>query len=487
MRSNQFLVRAALATTALAASGCPARDIAQLPVGAAIEERLDIPVANMNNQLDILFVIDNSPSMADKQNTLAENFPRFIEVLQTIQGGQPDLHIGVVTSDVDAGFNFSDTDGGTCHVNGDDGLLQLPSRNCPAISLDNGQRFIADAYDGDAHRTNYTAGHGLAEVFSCMARVGDKGCGFEQHLEAMKLALDGSRLENAGFLRHDAYLAVIVLADEDDCSALDKGLFDPNPLKDNVIDPLGPAIFRCPEFGVRCDGGNLSRSNTADYENCEPRDTDDSKYLWHPQHYINFLTTAVKDDPDLLIGAVIVGDPGQPPHLSVALDEKGNPELQPSCTFDAENGDHEKAFPAVRLDFFARQFGDQGGLSTICQGNLEGAMTTIAKLLRRVVGTPCLDGPIDPTDIDPAMPGAQVDCQVSDVIHPGRADQTETVLPRCPMIDDATPDTSTVPCWWTTVDAMACKDTETHLALKVERGGDTPHAGTHVVARCVLK
>src|SRR5262249_14997941 len=263
-------------------------------------------------------------------------------------------------------------------------------------------------------------------------------------------------------------------------------LFDPNPLKNTVIDPLGPAIFRCPDFGVRCDGNNLSRSATADYTNCEPRATDDSKYLWHPQHYVNFLTTVVKNDPDLLIGAVIAGDPGNPGHLSVTIDDKGNPELQPSCSFDAENGDHEKAFPAVRLAAFSHAFGDQGRFVTICQGNLEDSMTTIARLLRRVVGTPCLDGPIDPTDIDPALPGAEVACQVPDSIQPGRAAGSEQVLPRCPMIDDTTPDTRTVPCWWTTVDEAACKDTETHIALKVERGGDTPRAGTHVVVRCAL-
>src|SRR5882724_7910439 len=59
----------------------------------------DIPV-NLNRDIDILFVIDDSPSMADKQANLEANFHRFIEVLETIDGGLPNVHIAVVTSDL---------------------------------------------------------------------------------------------------------------------------------------------------------------------------------------------------------------------------------------------------------------------------------------------------------------------------------------------------------------------------------------------------
>src|SRR5512144_440234 len=53
-----------------------------------------------NRDLDVLFVVDNSPSMADKQRSLAANFPRMMDVLATLDGGLPNLHIGVVTSDM---------------------------------------------------------------------------------------------------------------------------------------------------------------------------------------------------------------------------------------------------------------------------------------------------------------------------------------------------------------------------------------------------
>ena len=59
--------------------------------------------------VDILFMIDNSPSMDPKQNRLATNFPLMMQILQNLPdpttGGVslPDVHIGVVDSDVGAG------------------------------------------------------------------------------------------------------------------------------------------------------------------------------------------------------------------------------------------------------------------------------------------------------------------------------------------------------------------------------------------------
>src|SRR5438128_6566079 len=80
-------------------TGCPDRDIAKVKPEQGRVEYKDIPVT-VNRNVDLLFIIDDSPSMADKQTNLANNFPNFINVLNTIQGGLPDAHIGVATSDV---------------------------------------------------------------------------------------------------------------------------------------------------------------------------------------------------------------------------------------------------------------------------------------------------------------------------------------------------------------------------------------------------
>src|SRR3954471_6095092 len=96
---------AALASSflSLAASGllagCPDRSISEVDPAQGRVEAKDIPI-NVNRNLDILFVIDDSPSMGDKQINLAANFPKFMDVLDSIPGGRPYVHIAVVTSDL---------------------------------------------------------------------------------------------------------------------------------------------------------------------------------------------------------------------------------------------------------------------------------------------------------------------------------------------------------------------------------------------------
>ena len=72
-----------------------------------------------------------------------------------------------------------------------------------------------------------------------VSRLGTEGCGFEQQLESMLKALTPSdssiRFEmntagqgdraNAGFVRPDSLLAIIVVTDEDDGSTIDPQLY----------------------------------------------------------------------------------------------------------------------------------------------------------------------------------------------------------------------------------------------------------------------
>lgn len=70
------LVASALALLA----GCPDRTISVVNPEQGRVEYKDIPVT-VNRDIDILFVVDNSKSMADKQTNLVANFPDFINVL----------------------------------------------------------------------------------------------------------------------------------------------------------------------------------------------------------------------------------------------------------------------------------------------------------------------------------------------------------------------------------------------------------------------
>src|SRR4051812_25248140 len=197
-----------LAVSVLA--GCPDRSIDVVePLQGRVEAK-DIPV-NINRDIDLLFVIDNSPSMADKQANLADNFPRFIDVLRSIPGGLPNVHIGVATSDMgtqgpppSTGPSIGGGAAGTCAGIGKDGALQKSAAVNDVFISD-----IADPVTGKRN-PNYTGD--LATVFGAIAKgAGAKGCGFEQHLGAVQRALTNPA--NGDFLRPTAYLGIIIIAD----------------------------------------------------------------------------------------------------------------------------------------------------------------------------------------------------------------------------------------------------------------------------------
>src|SRR5262245_46168014 len=79
----------ALAACGSLLAGCPDRTISEVNPQQGRVEYKEIPVT-LNRNVDILFVVDDSPSMLDKQNNIKANFPKFIDVLNTIQGGLPD-------------------------------------------------------------------------------------------------------------------------------------------------------------------------------------------------------------------------------------------------------------------------------------------------------------------------------------------------------------------------------------------------------------
>jgi len=97
----------------------------------AAETVVEIP-ATPNPDLDVLFVVDNSVGMASKQRSVATALPRFLARLRLASGGLPNLHIGVVSTDMGTTGSGSRTAGapigtlgtGGCADDGDaEGLL----------------------------------------------------------------------------------------------------------------------------------------------------------------------------------------------------------------------------------------------------------------------------------------------------------------------------------------------------------------------------
>jgi hypothetical protein len=149
-------------------------------------------------KMDIVFIVDDSGSMQEEQQNLASNIPMFASVL-TSRG--IDFHVGISTTGRDISYTI-DVGGMSIQQTevGDNGVFR---NNCGPS-----RRWI-ERTDADP-----------AGSIACRANVGTAGPSEEMPLLMTKFALadrisDG---KNAGFLRSDALLAVVMLTDEDDGS-----------------------------------------------------------------------------------------------------------------------------------------------------------------------------------------------------------------------------------------------------------------------------
>jgi hypothetical protein len=459
-------------TTVGLLAGCPDRSISQPDINQGRVEYKDIPVT-VNRDIDILFVIDDSPSMSDKQTNLKNNFPGFINVLNTIEGGLPNVHIGVVTSDL--GTKGAEDSGGSPSINGcnasKNGDLQVF-----AASTSVQGKFISDTLntDGVTRTQNYTGN--LSDVFSQMATAGALGCGFEQTIEAAKRALNNNP-NNAGFIRPSAYLAIIFLTDEDDCSLSHSSLLDGGNTSLGTLQS-----FRCTRWGIVCDQGGAdpnAMNQVGPKGMCHSADND--TYLTKISDYVNYFK-GLKTDPNSVIVAAIAGVTSpfevemRPPQGSTTPE----PALAHSCSYTGADGKPEYGDPAVRIKELLDNFPNRSTFSTICQQDLSGGLQLIAQLLKLVIGSPCIDGTL--ADVDPNTAGNQYDCSVSDVTNYGKSDQNETVLPQCDKSGPDAPNSTNKPCWAIEMDPMC--SSMSHLTLKVERS-QMPAPDTHVISYCV--
>jgi hypothetical protein len=358
--------------------------------------------AARNRDVDVLFMVDNSQSMLPLQAKLAVNFPAFVQTLSALADGLPNLHIAVVSSDMGAG-----PDGAVinCPVGGDAGIFQFqPRGTCATSGLNAGATFISNV-NGVA---NYTGQ--LADVFSCIAQLGQQGCGFEHQLASVVRALGADGLpppaENAGFLRPDALLDIVLVTNEDDCSAPpDTQMFTTTSMK--VSDTWGPLnSYRCNEYGHLCGGVRPPRTTAADLSGTCHSAEGQGELL----HIADFAAQlkALKPDPSSVFLGALTGPPSpyvvdQAPSLNPTVDPGPWPQIEHSCTQTTG----EYADPAVRIADLVDQFGTNGRLVSICAASF-------APVLEQVVGavggpTPhCLAGP--PGDANPNTSGVQPSC-----------------------------------------------------------------------------
>ncbi|MET0282889.1 MAG: hypothetical protein ABW352_00405 [Polyangiales bacterium] len=372
--------------------------------------------------LDVLFVIDNSGSMASEQLKVAQQLPNLVRVLTSGDRypGVPDanlppgaaakrkfpavtsLHLGVISTNAggidelpsnaqeairscaDLGDDGKLLNSTTVAVDGviatnrsefvgyDAGQVVLPPRpECDLPGLPTYQQFVA----GDNADAVTTA-------FGCVAALGVRGCPFEQPLESMWKALapstgsdalhqfinggkgQGDRY-NEGFLRAEATLAVVLVSDEEDCSISDQGkvMFS---LTQEAEDEYG-------ELNLRC------------FQNA-----DRSELVQPVQRYLDGLKSLKPAHPERIVFAALVGVPqdavASRQSIRAILEREDmryaeNPQSPGFPTRSCVSDRGDEAYPPRRLLQVADGLADRAVIASICEADYGEAFAALVDKL----------------------------------------------------------------------------------------------------------
>jgi len=357
--------------------------------------------------VDILFVVENAGGVTEEEWSLWAELPRFMDILMTGDFDQDgdghgdgeiddedfpavtSLQIGMVSTDMGTG-GFT---GPTCARAdfGDDGILQSRGRTDLDGCLANYPRFLSWRPTPPLSSSEFAR-----DVGCVLIGLGTDGCGFEQQLEATLKAISPSGptsytaddfvpptffrntsghadTSNDGFLREDSLLAVVMLTGEDDCSASDPELFNPDS-----------TAYGRTDLNLRC----YAHADAA----------------LHPiERYVDGLL-GVRRHPSRLVFGVIAGIPTDlvdPPGAAIDWDrlisedlalrdrrmqERIDPampsRLIPSCNVPGRG----QAFPPVRILRVARGLEARGARVSVgsqCQESFRAPMAAIIEQLVR--------------------------------------------------------------------------------------------------------
>lgn len=362
------------------------------------------------DKVDILLVIDNSLSMSAEQQGIAEQLPRLVnalalgEVTTTDESGTKmkvefpaarSVHIGVASTDMGIGAVGDRPIVGCEDPFGDDGVLLESSLACQRS-----KKPFLTYEEGDSSEE-------LDAELECLVQIGVEGCGLEQQLEATWKALAPSSNDsfslgtpghgddaNAGFLRDDSLLVVIVVSDEEDCSIPDasREIFVPNTTDPRFIGPDGLAEGLNARCGLHAEDGVL-----------------------HPvARYVEGLKSLRKGRPNHLVFAAITGVPLEAntmydngvqqfddildlDAMQIRFDDDvysiTAPLPTPACS-SSDGNSH--ASPGRRIVEVAKGFGRNGIVRSICSSDfsfsveMEAVTSQIGKSLQRAAEDPPL-------------------------------------------------------------------------------------------------
>jgi hypothetical protein len=283
------------------------------------------------DKVDLLFMIDNSSSMADKQSILATAVPDLVDRLinprcvdpitgrpvgNAVDGVCPvgelafkpvnDIHIGIISSslgDHGAGNGVCDdaadaSAGRSDPHNNDRAHLLTRVADGTPVPIFEGKGFL---YYNPTHPGALGTSADVATPFkSLVAGVGQHGCGYEASLEAVyrflvdpepydNIRLDGSGggfaqailqgtdqellKQRADFLRPDSLVSVVLVTDENDCSVIDGSqgfyaLLPPSPTTGRSILRPGTSMCKTNPNDVCCFNCAVTNTPSVDGGGC---------------------------------------------------------------------------------------------------------------------------------------------------------------------------------------------------------------------------
>lgn len=298
-------------------------------------------------EVDILFVVDSSGSMAPKQQRLQDSFLQFIEQLVTAEP-PINFHIGVVSTDTD------------------DTAARGNLREWKSSGADRSYIACAPKPDGTGSTCNTADPQASQTVqkdsarlaFETMSEVGISGSAQERGLLAAYYALTNpaniAADEVNGFIRPNAALYVVVVSDEDDASC--------NPLRQQEICTADP--------GCRCAPDNQLTSGTG---------------FGSTDYFVRFFETykGYGNGAQVAVAAIIAteggasagipsqfNDPNQ--HVGCCIPRNG----EPTCPTSGPNdGGYEVAYFGGR---YATVAAETGGVAvSICQETFGEALSAL--------------------------------------------------------------------------------------------------------------
>lgn len=483
MRSRPCHQRLLPVAALLALAACNDHPLKEVELTRTAETELVVNIAPLRN-VDILFVIDNSGSMAAEQANLAANLGPMIEALEDEEVAA-DYRIAVTTTDVADGAcagsgpedgNFTTT---SCRARLEDFVTPpnfVPAEDaresaclslCPESLAE--LRTLPTSLEAggeDAQRpwienvlgaTNLPEGVSTEQAFACMGPQGINGCGFEGPLRAMQRALvraDASGENEFGFLRDDAILLVVFVTDEADCSAQGN---TPESVR------LGGSAA-CWDAGVRCTPGSDGSLDCAS-ENLDAEGnavSAEDAVLAPVEDYVALLERiqAHKREesgiPDLeVMVSVVAGVPTGFPDVPVRYSQQ-TPYAEDFGVDAGCQSAFGDAVPPVRLLEFAEAFAPEEGsnVSSVCAQSYRPALASATQALIENFEPACIDTCLGG--------GVDNDCVFSQKA-PG---QTAQPISTCEIAGDGS---ARIP---------EGEDACIHVALDTERAADCVEAGS---------